>query len=305
REDREGLTALDGSPPEADSALLRRMRSGDGTAYEALYHRHAEAVRRYARTCCRDAHTAEDLTNEVFARTLQAVSAGAGPDTAVRAYLLTSVRRVAAAWVRTARREQLVEDFALFAQSAADASRPAGGSSSPEEDTLSLGADVRAMREADRTMAVQAFRSLPERYRTVLWHTTVEEESPREVAPLLGLSDNATAVLAHRAREKLRQAYLQAHVSRARTDGGDCARHAERLGAYARGGLRMRAERGLRRHLDDCGACRAAALEVADLNAQIRQLVPVAFLGWLGTTGGAKALGLFAGGGAAGAGGGG
>ena len=38
----------------------------------------AEAVRRYARGCCRDAHTAEDLTGEVFARTLQAVRGGAG-----------------------------------------------------------------------------------------------------------------------------------------------------------------------------------------------------------------------------------
>ncbi|THA25679.1 sigma-70 family RNA polymerase sigma factor [Streptomyces sp. RKND-216] len=293
-----GRSESGGSPAESDSALLRRMRGGDTTAYETLYHRHAAAVRRYARTCCRDAHTAEDLTNEVFARTLQAVRAGAGPDTAVRAYLLTSVRRVAAAWARTAKREHLVEDFAAFAQSAAGVSRTVPGGSSPDEETLSLGADVRAMQEADRTMAVRAFRSLPEKYQTVLWHTTVEEESPRDVAPLLGLSDNATAVLAHRAREKLKQAYLQAHVNRARTEGGACARYADRLGAYARGGLRMRAERGLRRHLETCAACRTAALEVVDLNAQIRLLVPVAFLGWFGAAGGAKALGLLTGGGA-------
>src|SRR5207244_9381972 len=106
--------------------------------------------------------------------------------------------------------------------------------------------------EAEQTMAVQAFRSLPERYQTVLWHTTVEDESPSEVAPLLGLTANATAVLAHRAREGLKQAYLQAHVSQSLTSGGDCARYADRLGAYARGGLRMRAERGLRKHLEEC-----------------------------------------------------
>ncbi|GCD36628.1 hypothetical protein OEIGOIKO_04401 [Streptomyces chrestomyceticus JCM 4735] len=259
-------------PPPGDRELIDRMRSGDDSAYEELYRRHADAVRRYARGCCRDAHTADDLTGEVFARTLQAVRGGAGPDSSVRAYLLTTVRRVAAAWGKTAKREQLVEDFAVFAVSAAGTTL--------DDDTLDLGADVRAMHEAEQSMAVRAFRSLPERYQTVLWHTTIEEESPSEVAPLLGLSANATAVLAHRAREGLKQAYLQAHVNRSLTAGGDCARYADRLGAYARGGLRMRAERGLRKHLEDCARCRTAASEVADVNEHIRVILPVAVIGW-------------------------
>ncbi|MFB7636942.1 sigma-70 family RNA polymerase sigma factor, partial [Streptomyces sp. NPDC056149] len=265
----EGVEA--GLPP-SDAQLVAAMRAGDDSAYEELYRRHAEAVRRYARSCCRDAHTAEDLTGEVFARTLQAVRGGAGPDSAVRAYLLTTVRRVAAVWAKTARREHLVEDFAVFAVTAAG--------SSLDDDTLDLGADVRAMHEAEQTMAVRAFQSLPERYQTVLWHTTIEDESPSEVAPLLGLTANATAVLAHRAREGLKQAYLQAHVSQSLTSGGDCARYADRLGAYARGGLRMRAERGLRKHLDECARCRGAALEVADLNQRIGAVLPVAVIGW-------------------------
>ncbi|MER6053182.1 sigma-70 family RNA polymerase sigma factor, partial [Streptomyces sp. NPDC001793] len=258
--------------PPSDAVLLAALRAGDDSAYEELYRRHAEAVRRYARGCCRDAHTAEDLTGEVFARTLQAVRGGAGPDAAVRAYLLTTVRRVAAHWARTARREQLVEDFAVFAVSAAGTAL--------DDDTMDPGADVRAMHEAEQTMAVQAFRSLPERYQTVLWHTTVEDGSPSEVAPLLGLTANATAVLAHRAREGLKQAYLQAHVSQSLTAGGDCARYADRLGAYARGGLRTRAERGLRKHLEECARCRSAALEVADVNERIGALLPVAVIGW-------------------------
>ncbi|WP_326619975.1 sigma-70 family RNA polymerase sigma factor [Streptomyces decoyicus] len=261
-----------GELPPSDAQLLADLRAGDDSAYEEMYRRHADAVRRYARSCCRDAHTAEDLTGEVFARTLQAVRGGAGPDSAVRAYLLTTVRRVAASWAKTARREQLVEDFAVFAVSAAGAPG--------DRDTVDLGADVRALHEAEQSMAVQAFRSLPERYQTVLWHTAVEDESPSEVAPLLGLTANATAVLAHRAREGLKQAYLQAHVSQSLTAGGDCARYADRLGAYARGGLRMRAERGLRKHLDACGRCRLAALEVEDVNQRIGALLPVAVIGW-------------------------
>ncbi|RSS60345.1 sigma-70 family RNA polymerase sigma factor, partial [Streptomyces sp. WAC06614] len=275
REAGSGATAAELPPSDGD--LIARMRGGDDRAYEELFRRHADAVRRYARTCCRDGHTAEDLTAEVFARTLQAVRGGAGPDQAVRAYLLTTVRRVAAAWGRTARREQLVEDFALFAEQAAAG---ADGGARLSDDTLDLGADVRAMREAERSLAMQAFRSLPERWQAVLWHTTVEESSPSAIAPLFGLSANATAVLASRAREGLKQAYLQAHVSSALSQGGDCARYADRLGAYARGGLRMRAERGLRKHLEECAKCRLAAGELQDVNAGIPALLPVAVIGW-------------------------
>ena len=282
----------------SDAQLIEGVRAGDDRAYEELFRRHSSAVRRYARTCCRDAHTADDLTAEVFARTLQAVRGGKGPGEAVRAYLMTAVRHVGAAWTRSAKREQLVDDFAVFA---AQATRTAELS---EADTLDLGADVLAMHEADRSMAMQAFRSLPERWQAVLWHTTVEEESPSEVAPLFGLTANATAALAVRAREGLRQAYLQAHVSRSLTAGGDCAQYADRLGAHARSGLRTRAERGMRKHLDECAKCRLAAGELDRLNAGIPALLPVAVIGWFAAGYAVKAAGVVAGGavGAAGAG---
>ncbi|WP_438313189.1 sigma-70 family RNA polymerase sigma factor [Streptomyces sp. HUAS TT3] len=283
--------------PPSDGDLIARMRAGEDGAYAELFRRHAGSVRRYARTCCRDGHTADDLTAEVFARTLQAVRGGAGPDQAVRPYLLTTVRRVAAAWAKTARREQLVEDFALFAEQAAAGSESGGGMSGLSgDDVLEAGADVRAMREAEQSLAVQAFRSLPERWQAVLWHTTVEESPPSAVAPLFGLSANATAVLAGRAREGLKQAYLQAHVSSALSAGGDCARYADRLGAYARGGLRMRAERGLRKHLEECARCRLAAGELKDVNAGIPALLPVAVIGWFAAGYAAKAAGVVAGG---------
>ncbi|MFJ7497267.1 sigma-70 family RNA polymerase sigma factor [Streptomyces sp. NPDC097727] len=295
-----GRTTAAGASGSAfsDAELIRRMRDGDDLAYEELFRRHSDAVRRYARTCCRDAHTADDLTAEVFARTLQAVRRGKGPEEAVRAYLMTAVRHVAATWTKTAKREQLVDDFAVFAAQASQSSQVS------DTDTLDLGADVLAMHEAEQSMAMQAFRSLPERWQAVLWHTTVEDESPSDVAPLFGLTANATAVLASRAREGLKQAYLQAHVSQALTSGGDCARYADRLGAYARGGLRMRAERGLRGHLDECVKCRLAAGELAHVNAGIPALLPVAVIGWFAAGYAVKAAGIVAGGaaGAAGAG---
>ncbi|WP_030850498.1 sigma-70 family RNA polymerase sigma factor [Streptomyces sp. NRRL S-475] len=282
--------------PPSDADLIDRMRAGDDTAYEELYRRHAQAVRRYARTCCRDAYTADDLTAEVFARMLQAVRGGAGPAHAVRAYLLTSVRRVAASWTRSARREQLVDDFAVFA------AQSARGSDMSDDDTLELGADVRAMHQAEQSMAMRAFRSLPERWQAVLWHTEIEDESPSEVATLFGLDANGTRVLASRAREGLKQAYLQAHVSTTLTGDEECARYADQLGTYARGRLRTRAERGLRKHLEECAKCRLAALQIEEVAGGIPAVVPVAVIGWFGAAGYAKAAGLIAGGaGAAGA----
>ncbi|MEU6143537.1 sigma-70 family RNA polymerase sigma factor [Streptomyces sp. NPDC047081] len=289
--------------PPSDADLIERMRAGDDTAYEELYRRHADAVRRYARTCCRDGHTADDLTAEVFARMLQAVRGGHGPEHAVRAYLLTTVRRVAANWTKSAKREQLVDDFAVFA---AQASR----SSEVSDDTasissfgagLDLGADVRAMHEAEQSMAMQAFRSLPERWQAVLWHTEVEDESPSEVATLFGLDANGTRVLASRAREGLKQAYLQAHVSASLATDEECARYADRLGAYARGGLRTRAERGLRKHLEECAKCRLAAGQIKEVASGIPAAVPIAVIGWFGAAGYAKVAALIAGGAGAGA----
>ncbi|MDH6585683.1 RNA polymerase sigma factor (sigma-70 family) [Streptomyces sp. SAI-133] len=282
-------------PAPSDADLIGRMRSGDDSAYEALYRRHADAVRRYARTCCRDAHTADDLTAEVFARMLQAVRGGHGPEHAVRAYLLTSVRRVAAGWTKSAKREQLVDDFAVFAAQAARTHEVS------DDDTLDLGADVRAMHVAEQSLAMQAFRSLPERWQAVLWHTEVEDESPSEVATLFGLDANGTRVLASRAREGLKQAYLQAHVSATLATDEECARYADRLGAYARGSLRTRAERGLRKHLEECAKCRLAAGQIKEVAGGIPAVVPIAVIGWFGAAGYAKAAGLIAGGAGAGA----
>ncbi|MFF0384992.1 sigma-70 family RNA polymerase sigma factor [Streptomyces sp. NPDC004286] len=287
--------------PPADGELIERMRAGDDSAYEELYRRHADAVRRYARTCCRDGHTADDLTAEVFARMLQAVRGGSGPEYAVRAYLLTSVRRVAAHWTQSAKREHLVDDFAVFAQQAARAAEVADDTGPLGAFGADLGADVRAMHEAEQTLAMQAFRSLPERWQAVLWHTEVEDESPSEVAVLFGLDANGTRVLASRAREGLKQAYLQAHVSATLVNDEDCARYADQLGGYARRKLRVRAERGLRKHLEECAKCRLAAAQIEEVAGGIPAVVPIAVIGWFGAAGYAKALGVIAGGAGVGA----
>jgi Putative zinc-finger/Sigma-70, region 4 len=117
------------------------------------------------------------------------------------------------------------------------------------------------------TLVTRAFATLPKRWQQVLWFTEVDQASPARIAPLLGISPNAVAALAYRAREGLRQAYLRMHSY---ADGEDACRVTRpRLGAWLRGGLSPQVARQVCRHLDDCGRCRAVMAELADLNAEM------------------------------------
>ncbi|MEJ7706929.1 MAG: hypothetical protein WKF82_06355 [Nocardioidaceae bacterium] len=93
---------------------------------------------------------------------------------------------------------------------------------------------IRPFRLFENTAAAKAFASLPERWQLVLWHLEVERQKPADVAPLLGLTANSVSALAYRAREGLRQAYLQMHM--ADTAGEECRWVTERLGAHVRNG---------------------------------------------------------------------
>ncbi|WP_406404740.1 sigma-70 family RNA polymerase sigma factor [Streptomyces sp. NBC_00879] len=232
---------------------------------EELYRRHRSAVLSYARTCCRDPHTAEDLVSEAFARTLQAVRSGGGPEAAWRPYLLTVVRRVAAEWAGTARRTELSADFEQWLGNLPD---------SPEAES----SEERIMRLEDTSLVVRAFRSLPERWQAVLWHTAVEEEPASKVGGLLGMSASGVGSLASRAREGLREAYLAVHVESALVS-EECRRYGSLLGAAVRRSGR-RSTKDLDQHLAQCPHCRHALTELTDLNERLGSALPTSVLLW-------------------------
>src|SRR5439155_18071472 len=105
----------------------------------------------------------------------------------------------------------------------------------------------------DRSLAAEAFRSLPERWRTVLWLSEVEGMAPSEVAPLLGVTANTAAQLAVRARAGLRERFLQQHVG-SEVD-ADCKFATSRLGAYVAGRLTPRDVANVDQHLAGCKPC--------------------------------------------------
>jgi hypothetical protein len=90
----------------------------------------------------------------------------------------------------------------------------------------------------------------------------VEGLSPAQIAPVLGMTPNAVAVLAHRAREGLRRRYLQQHVAVA--DRPECRWAGDRLGAHVRGRLGGRDVTRMVAHLRGCGDCRARHAAVTE-----------------------------------------
>ncbi|WP_053718896.1 sigma-70 family RNA polymerase sigma factor [Saccharothrix sp. NRRL B-16348] len=250
----------------SDAELIDSVRAGDTDAYGQLYERHVSAAYNLARQLARSSAEADDLVSDAFAKVLDTLRAGRGPDSAFRAYLLTALRHTAYDKTRRDRKLELADDVAEVAPEA---------TSVPFKDTAVAG--------LERSMAARAFARLPERWQTVLWHTEIEGQSPAEVAPLLGLTANGVSALAYRAREGLKQAYLQVHLAETQTE--RCRATVERLGAWTRGGLSRRETTQVEAHLDECtGSCRALAAELADVNGALRGIIAPLVLG-LGASG--------------------
>lgn len=240
----------------SDAELIERARSGDPRAFGELWRRHYRSAARVARQFT-SSIDADDLVSEAYARIYQRVLAGGGPTGAFRPYLYTTIRNLASSWGAASRDIQvdIIEDF--------------------EDDRIP---DDPAAWALDRTLTARAFRSLPERWQTVLWYTEVEGMDPHEVAPIMGMTSNGVAALSYRAREGLRKAWLQAHVSDA-TASGECQWAMSRLGDHARNGLSTRDHDRLTAHLAGCAKCTIVADEVDEVGSHLALVMLPLLLG--------------------------
>ncbi|MEV4277377.1 sigma-70 family RNA polymerase sigma factor [Actinoplanes xinjiangensis] len=235
---------IPGNDADSDTGLLAAVRAGDTAAYGTLYERHHTAARKFAFGLVHDPADVDDLVAETFAKVFATLRAGRGPLVAFRAYLHTTMRHLCYHRARLDRRLEFTDDLTRY-----DAGEPF---SDPALDRL------------ERTFAAAAFRQLPERWRDVLWQTEIEGSTPAELAPRMGLTPNAVAVLAHRAREGLRSLYLQQHV--AAGDHPECRWAGERLGGQVRGKLAPRDAHRMRNHLGWCSNCRNSLAEIREVD---------------------------------------
>jgi RNA polymerase sigma factor (sigma-70 family) len=228
-----------------DAELIADVRAGGSDAYDVLYRRHADAARGLAWRLTGSGADADDLVADAFMTVLASLRRGRGPDVAFRAYLFTTLRNAHISRSRVTRRMLPVEDMTRL------------DPGEPWTDPV--------LAELELALASRAYARLPERWRLVLWHTAVGRETPAGIGARLGMTANGVAALAYRAREGLRQAYLQEHVG--------AAEHpdtAGRLGAWARGRLPPAQRTAVDAHLDGCGGCRSLADELTAVNGQLR-----------------------------------
>ncbi|MHB1923744.1 MAG: sigma-70 family RNA polymerase sigma factor [Acidimicrobiales bacterium] len=237
-----------------DLDLARAAAGGDGSAFDELYRAHADAAWRVAFAVTGNRDDAADAVADAFTRFLTALTSGRLADLAnVRAYLLSTTRNAAIDVLRRNGRLQPMDDLPHA-----------------EVGSLNAGPSDRVLDGLDAAFVSTAFLSLPERWRSVLWLTEVEEMSPADVAMLMGVSANNAAQLAVRARAGLRQRFLQAHV-RDEAD-SKCAFTLDRLGAYVGGALAPRDIAKVDQHLAGCDSCRAVQEELADLGTTLRRV---------------------------------
>lgn len=242
--------------PPSDAELIDAVRKGALAAYGDLYERHVSAAYNLARQLSRSQAEADDLVSEAFAKVLETLRNGRGPDSAFRAYLLTALRNTAYDKTRRDRKVELTEDVTAVSGVRI------------EEITESIGDPPVARLE--RWLAAMAFCHLPERCQAVLWHTVIEQLTPAETAPILGLrTPNGVSALAYRARQGLCMAYLQAQVRESPNAPIACRATLDRLGAWTRAELSKRETQQVETHLDECKRCLARMHELAADNPRL------------------------------------
>lgn len=172
----------------ADDQIIRAVREGDTRHFALLWFRHAEAARCAARLIAPMADP-DDLVSEAYATILRITRSGGGPSDSFRVCLLATVRNVAARWAHW------------------DDVLPIDGLS---EQDFGRGETDPIERVSERAVVVAALLALTPRHRALLWYLNVEGMKPRELAPLMGMTPNAVSVLAFRARDSFRKAWLDA-----------------------------------------------------------------------------------------------
>ncbi|MFJ8055512.1 sigma-70 family RNA polymerase sigma factor [Streptomyces sp. NPDC096142] len=232
---------------------------GPTAAYARIYAEQQPRLVAYARSLTRNTWVAEDLVAEAHFRVWRRLSAGHEIDN-VPAYLMTTVKHLATA-AGTAARET-PRDLQAEERVGAVPAHVHGGD--PAEQVSST------------DLLVRVLEQLPERWVKALWLAEAEGLPLAAIGPQLGTREGATAVLLHRAREGMRQAFLREQAGA--PDDPACQVHWARMPAYVRGGATGRQSERLLGHVDACDDCRARLAALMRANDRLPALVAPALL---------------------------
>ncbi|MCT9081473.1 sigma-70 family RNA polymerase sigma factor [Streptomyces fulvoviolaceus] len=243
-----------------DGPITVPAQASATVAYTRIFEEQHPRLVAYARSLTRNSWAAEDLVAEAHFRVWRRLSAGHEIDN-VPAYLMTTVRHLASA-VGTAVRETPQDP------------------SAPERVEVALhGADSGddpAERASSVDLLARVLGQLPERWVQALWLAEAEGQSLEVVGQRIGAKQGATAVLLHRAREGMRQAFLSTQTDA--PDDPACEVHWVRMPAYVRGSATARQSERLLGHVDACDDCSARLAVLMRANDKLPALVGPALL---------------------------
>ncbi|WP_244362527.1 sigma factor [Streptomyces aquilus] len=238
--------------PAAASTSASESPDSSIAAYTRVYEQEQQRLIAYAHSLTRDPWVTEDLVAEAHFRVWRRLAAGHEVDN-VPAYLMTTVRHLAATVGSTAARETPQDPWAAEGiQGAAVGDDPAERVSSVDLLSRVLG-------------------QLPRRWVKALWLAEAEDVPLEDIGRRIGTRQGATAVLLHRAREGMRQAFLRAHPGTPADPG--CQAHWDRMPAHVREASTPRRSEQLLAHLDDCADCRARLAVLMRANDRLPALV--------------------------------
>ncbi|MFF4362305.1 sigma-70 family RNA polymerase sigma factor [Streptomyces sp. NPDC001604] len=245
----DGSTAVSAPASASDAATA---------AYARIYEEQQPRLVAYARSLTRNAWTAEDLVAEAHFRVWRRLAAGHEIDN-VPAYLMTTVRHLAIAAGSAVR----------------ETPRDPHGEERVETDAHPH-TDDPAERVSSVDLLVRVLEQLPERWVKALWLAEAEGQPLAAIGPQLGTKEGATAVLLHRAREGMRQAFLRTQTGA--PDDPACQVYWARMPAYVRGAATAKQSERLLGHVDACDDCRARLAALMSANDRLPALVGPALL---------------------------
>jgi RNA polymerase sigma-70 factor, ECF subfamily len=156
-------------------------KAGDWDALHFLYVRYADDVKRFVQSIVHDAHEAEDITQDVFAKLMRAIKKYEERDVPFAAWIIRVARNAALDNLR-ARRQIPVEEVRT------------------SDDGLDQS-------DHDRAQSLkEALASLPEAQRQVLILRHIAGLSPNEIAERLGKTESSIQGLHHRGRAAIKVA---------------------------------------------------------------------------------------------------
>lgn len=117
----------------------------------------------------------------------------------------------------------------------------------------------------------KVLRDMPDRQVKAVWLVEVEGLPLATVGRRLGTHRNAAAVLLHRARENMRQAFLRAQPGGPLVE--SCAEHWGRMPAHVRGVDPCEVAGRIREHTRSCGDCRYRLAQLVAVDGRLPALV--------------------------------